>query len=89
MVPAAPPLDIPVDPELADAPSPHRGVPSAAGARQGTLRQRLEAAAAEEHLQADPLRLHRVRVPDQAPWTAAVMEAYRHVPASSLWSASG
>lgn len=61
VAPVAAPLDIPIDPELAGAPTPRKGVPSsAAGAREGTLRQRLEAAAAEEHLQADPLRLHRV-----------------------------
>jgi hypothetical protein len=56
VVPASAPLDILEDEDLAIA----QPIPREAVAQRGTLRQRLDASDLEEHLQQDPLRLHKV-----------------------------
>ena len=66
VVPPAAPLEIPVDAELAGVPSPRKAQGGAG--REGTLRQRLDAADLDERLQHDPLRLHRVRAACFCTW---------------------
>ena len=72
VLPPAPPLEILVDAELAEAPSPRK--PQGGAGREGTLRQRLEAADLDERLQHDPLRLHRVRA-DMLPLLVCLEDA--------------
>ncbi len=54
------PLEIHVDEELAQQPSPRRRKAAAASAAAPSLRLRLDACDLEEHLQHDPLRLLKV-----------------------------
>ncbi|KAK9786058.1 hypothetical protein WJX73_000032 [Symbiochloris irregularis] len=54
--PVPPKLDIPMDEELRAA---NRAARKAEAVPQGTLRNRLDGTDLDEHLQADPLRLHR------------------------------
>lgn len=60
-VPAAPPLEIPIDPELEDAEAEAKA--RAASVPHISLRQRLEQDAGDESLFSDPLRHHRAPLP--------------------------